>query len=56
MKGVISGTIIGHVIPETCDKAEVSTKAAKNVEKAPPIYPSHVFLGDKAMSCLLPKK
>lgn len=36
--------------------ADVRIKVKKNVDTAPPIYPSHVFLGDKAMSCLLPKK
>ena len=44
------------MIPGICVNAEVSTKVKKNVEIAPPIYPSHVFLGDKAISCLFPKK
>lgn len=56
MNGIIDGLIIGHVIPGICDSAEVRMKLEKKVDKAPPIYPSHVFLGDSAMSCLVPKK
>lgn len=35
---------------------EITIKENKKVNTAPPIYPSHVFLGDKAISWCLPKK
>ena len=39
-------------MPGICDNADVNIKVKKNVETAPPIYPSHVFLGESAINCL----
>lgn len=50
------GLIMGHVNPGIWDKAEVKIKLKKNVDKAPPMYPSQVFLGDRAINCVFPKK
>lgn len=35
---------------------EITIKENRNVNTAPPMYPSQVFLGDKAISWCLPKK
>jgi hypothetical protein len=56
VNGIKLGYIIGQVMPGICDNADVNIKVKKNVETAPPIYPSHVFLGESAINCLFPKK
>ena len=56
LNGVKSGYLIGQVIPEISSNAAVRIKVNKKVAKAPPIYPSQVFLGERAIKGLLPKK
>ena len=35
-------------------KIKITIREKKNVETAPPIYPSHVFFGDKDISLFFP--